>query len=414
MTNQLINKKIDIGIYTIKFTYEPKGIWKKCFNLDNMMEIEYSFDISTVPKSIAIIPWLCNMLPVSWIMDGTIYVDEVDRDFYNSIYNFKQGFINIYPMFEFKGKLIPKKIIDNEFSPSGNVGLLFSGGIDSLYSLITKLESSPTLITLLGADILNSKTEGIVNLRKLVLDARSTFNVDGVFIKTNFRTMFNERYLDVKILACAKDWWYGFQHGIGIIGHCAPFTYIKKSSTLFRSSSFPVNDMKGLMCASLTGIDDKVMIANTRVKFIGDMTRRQEKVFRIINYLRENGISLDINVCWESGLGKNCCICGKCIRTIMSIVSAGGEPRDFGFNNVDYDDIKRRFINDIVIDKYEIKIWFQRQNYYLQNKDINDLDGILDWFGKMDFNKINMKPKKQIKLFIKSMKKIAKRVIYRL
>ena len=56
------------------------------------MEIEYSESIEEVPNSICVIPLICDILPIIWILDAELYVPELDKSFYKSIEQFKLGY----------------------------------------------------------------------------------------------------------------------------------------------------------------------------------------------------------------------------------------------------------------------------------------------------------------------------------
>ncbi|WP_225370388.1 hypothetical protein [Methanobrevibacter arboriphilus] len=66
--------------YNISTTYDlDKYFLKKDSFIDY---IDVKDDLSSVPEGISIIPVLCNILPVSWIMDATIFIDELDKTFF--------------------------------------------------------------------------------------------------------------------------------------------------------------------------------------------------------------------------------------------------------------------------------------------------------------------------------------------
>lgn len=44
--------------------------------------IEYNENVESVPVSIAIIPFVCNVLPIVWVADAELYLPEIDEDFY--------------------------------------------------------------------------------------------------------------------------------------------------------------------------------------------------------------------------------------------------------------------------------------------------------------------------------------------
>lgn len=52
---------------------------------------EYQVDMSDVPLSVAVIPFLANVLPIAWLYGAEIHVTEVDEDFLNSVEDIREG-----------------------------------------------------------------------------------------------------------------------------------------------------------------------------------------------------------------------------------------------------------------------------------------------------------------------------------
>ena len=67
---------------TIKYVYEISG--------ENFF-VEYSCNISNIPFGIAVIPFLCNILPIVWVYDADVYLEVCDKTFLESIPEFKKG-----------------------------------------------------------------------------------------------------------------------------------------------------------------------------------------------------------------------------------------------------------------------------------------------------------------------------------
>lgn len=47
------------------------------------MFLEYNYDISDIPNSILAIPFVSNVIPLVWITDSTILINELDESFMN-------------------------------------------------------------------------------------------------------------------------------------------------------------------------------------------------------------------------------------------------------------------------------------------------------------------------------------------
>ena len=98
MKNSIHIKNMHVLKNRIDYQYEVEGEWKQVFNLKDSFFVEYSQEISNVDESIAVIPFLSNILPISWLFDAEIIVDSIDKDFVECIENVKKGYKDMYPM----------------------------------------------------------------------------------------------------------------------------------------------------------------------------------------------------------------------------------------------------------------------------------------------------------------------------
>jgi hypothetical protein len=138
MNSEIVLKKITKENNKIVYQFDCSEDLRNYFCFDEEFFIEYSnTNIGMVPDSILAVPFLCNVLPIVWILDITICIDEIDRAFYESIPMFKNGYVNMYSFLDFKGKIVVDKIIDNDNSEADGQNLMFfSGGVDSFNTLI--------------------------------------------------------------------------------------------------------------------------------------------------------------------------------------------------------------------------------------------------------------------------------------
>ena len=86
MDNNLIIEKIDKKKNKISIIFSAGNDWKKFLN-GNEMWYSYDKDIEDVPDSIAIIPFMANVLPISWVFDLNISVEDIDSKFYKAYYS---------------------------------------------------------------------------------------------------------------------------------------------------------------------------------------------------------------------------------------------------------------------------------------------------------------------------------------
>lgn len=391
MKNRLIISDVLVEQYKIYYRFNVEGEWNQLFKLDKEFYVEYSEDISNVPKGIAVIPFLCNVIPIAWICDAEIIVSELDREFYNCINDFKQGYTEMYPMISFGGEILVGEIKDNAFTPEKRAATFFSGGVDSFFTLIARADEKPSLITIWGADIPIDDVEGWEKARQHVEATAEKFNVDHLFIKSSFRLFLDERKLDGRVAKSKVGWWYGFQHGIGIIGHVAPYAFINRLESVYMASSCTREEKGKVPCASDPTIDNFVRFCGCRVEHDGYDFSRQDKIHMICDFSKKNDMNISVRVCWESKGGGNCCSCEKCYRTIMGIIAQEYNPKEYGF---EFDEkTKIRMIDDlrkrIIVDDLSLPLWADIQRTFNQNKThiVDYMD--YEWFSNVDINKFN-------------------------
>lgn len=330
--NQMIIHDVSLQNNRLEYSYEIQGEWSKYFCPDEVFYAEYPVSIEDVPKGVAVIPLLCNVLPVAWVFDARIILDEIDYDFYKSIEEFKKGYIAMYPAIEFKGEVSAERIVENPVSNTRSAAL-FSGGADAHYTLISHADEKPVLVTIWGSDIMPENADGWKKVWGHTQQTAKVFETDCAFIKTSFRRLLDESALSSYIFPLANDiWWHGFQHGIGLIGHLAPYAFKVGLKEIYIASSFTSADKGKVKCASDPSIDNYVRFCGCGIIHDGYNSSRQEKIRAICEYSLKTGRRIHLRVCWLSTSGKNCCRCEKCYRTILAILAEKQNPNDYGFH----------------------------------------------------------------------------------
>ena len=115
--------------------------------------ITYPESIEIVPDGVLAIPFVTNTLQIAWLADCELIIPELDRDFYESIPKFLEGFKKMYPEATFAGKLTVGKITDCKPQSSGESATLFSGGLDATTTLLRHIDENPHLISIWGSDV---------------------------------------------------------------------------------------------------------------------------------------------------------------------------------------------------------------------------------------------------------------------
>lgn len=391
LKNSISIKKVSMNDKEIIYNYDIDGDWKEAFNEKEKFNIVYNKEIENVPESVAIIPFLANLLPIAWVYDAEINADICDEDFYKSIPEFKKGYINMYPNMNFKGKL-NINCIEKNIANGSRKAAFFSGGVDAFNTLVCNIDSKPILITLWGADIKLSDYKGWDTVLKHLQETSKEFGLDYITVKSSFRNFINEEVLQKKVKESGDGWWHGFQHGLGIYSHAAPIAYKYGISDIRFASSFTAADKGKVTCASDPTIDNFVRFCGGRIVHDGYEFNRQQKIHNIVTYSRNNGIKIPLRVCWESSGGSNCCNCEKCWRTILGIYAEGENPSDYGFN------YKYKQLNKLALKmKYSNDEMFGKLRYspiqiaMHKNIDKKDLPHNIRWFYNCDLNKIGKK-----------------------
>ncbi len=408
MSNKVIISDTIVSSHDIqcKFSVEGDETWKNCFKEPYCIKINYNHSIENTPKSIAIIPVICNFLPIVWIFNAELIIDEVDKAFFESIPDFKNGYINMYPDISFKGKITVKNTIENNVECKKSA-VLFSGGVDAFNTLISNINENPELITLWGADVAYNNNKGWKVVENQIVETSEIFNLKYNIVHTNFRDVISSKFLYGYVCNINKKygWWHDFAHGIGIISHSAPLAYSRGIKKVYIASSFTKNDIGNYTCASDPTIDNYVKFGSSVVIHDGYEFNRQMKINNICKFSEHKNIKIPIRVCWESTGGTNCCKCEKCFRTMMGIIAEGKNPKNFGFEL--YNEEIRKYMLETLKKKFIAKYSFSRysciQKKLVETYSYDDCPEDLKWFYKL---RIRNEMPKLLKISLKCYRKL--------
>jgi len=404
--NKVVVKDIKSLSNSISVKFSSEGLISKYF-IENIFFVEWEKNINPIPKSIAVIPFISNILPIIWITDSNLYIEEIDKAFYEQIKKIKSGYKKMYPNLSFKGKIFANKILNNNFYGTNSL-LFFSGGVDATSSLIDNFEKKPFLLTVWGSDIDITDKESWNNVYTSNVKISSDYNLNIYYVKSNFRKFINELLLNKLVLNSKDAWWHGFQHGIGLISLCVVFYEFLSLKEIIFAASFTNQEKGKLTCASDPTIDNHFKFSNVYTNHDGYFRNRQNKIHNIVDKF-PNGTFL--RVCYSSQNGFNCSKCEKCTRTMMAIISEGFNPNNYGFKLESYKNFLNIILKHNVYDKVNLPLWLQIQNKFKLN--IKNMPFELKYFVKFKFNlnfmsvlrKIRMKFLNRITLIINVIKK---------
>jgi len=273
------------------------------------------------------------VLPVIWIADAQLEVPELDEAFWNCLPELKKGYEAMYPETVFAGELQIGMIAACDRKSAGKSAAFFSGGLDSVQTLIRHVEEKPALISIWGSDVAFDNEAGWELVSRPIREYAEKYQLEAVTIRSGFRAFDLEWELDkVYQKQLRSNWWYGVKHGLALLSHAAPYAYLKGISTVYIASSNSEDELE-IRCASDPTLDNYVRFADCRVIHDGFEFGRQAKVHNIVEYVRRTGNALPLHVCWESQEGSNCCECEKCYRTMVGLMAEGEDPVGYGFEN---------------------------------------------------------------------------------
>lgn len=388
--NKIEVKNLTIKGRRITVEYIPSGSdeWVNYFAKPYIMYAEYDFPMETLPYSVAIIPFVSNILSMLWLFDATLVIDEIDKAYYESVPEFEKGFIELHPDFKYGGKIECKRIVENHsVSSEKRVAAFFSGGIDATHTLVSHVEENPILLTIWGADMPADNVEGwkaVYNHSKTVADM---FDFELQTVRTNFSVVPNKPALDEYIHQTEprSNWYEHFMYGLTFFGHMAPLAYYLGITGFYMASSNTPDDIGKYTCSSDPIIDNYIRFVDAVGIHDGFETDRQSKVHEICEFSRKIGHGIPLRVCYHDVKGYNCCICEKCCRSMLAIIAEGENPVNFGFTYYN-DEIRAKMMYNLR-KKYWVKYRFGGYNY-IQTKirntyTYNECPDDLKWFYKL-------------------------------
>lgn len=308
------------------YDYSVHDTIKKYFSKEHLLYAKYNVDVSQVPLSILIIPFLSNVLPISWFANFDIEVPELDDDFYNAVIKVKAEFQKQFSDYELLGNLHSQKLVSNHIE-GNKTAMLFSGGVDAYATYIRTHEQTPDLITILGADIEIKDESQWKSFTSFIENESLLKENKKEYIETNVREFYTYQ---VELLLKDIGWWGKVQHGLSLIGSIAPISYLNSYKNIYIASSYTKEI--DIAWGSTPQIDEKISWAGIQVHHDGYELKRQDKVDLITAFSKNTNTKFKLRVCFSELRNEfNCSNCEKCYRTILGIVLNGENPNNYGF-----------------------------------------------------------------------------------
>lgn len=354
--------------------------------INKKIYFEYNQRIDHVPDSILFIPIVSTIISLSWAIGFDVYVDVLDRDYYLSLLDIKKVMQQWFQGFSFNSKIITNLKANKQTNKS--IGMLFSGGIDSLFSYTNNSKIIKKIFTIHGADIDVSDKNGWKLLYSKIRQFARKNNLLVLTVKTNMKELVNDGYLSERFHLVS--WWGQVTHGLMLTGSISPLAYnhIKTliiASTHSRKFHYP--------WGSSPRIDNKIKYGGINILHNGFKFTRVEKILYFSN---RPDLLKNLKVCYQHAKKINCSNCEKCYRTIIGLIIAGIDPNkcNFSINKRGLLKIKKEFQRGwIKLEKGHKFAWNDSQNNFIDNR-INQqykLKKFWNWFNNFDFNEYKSK-----------------------
>lgn len=334
--SEVVLESIEKQHNIVKYHYKSSGNVTNYLSNSEAFWIEFDEDISQIPDAVLAIPFVGNMLPLGILFDTLIHVPALDADFINAIPNIIRGYQHMYedcpPL---SANVYAAKVIQNEPHKTDQGVLFFSGGADSIYSLIKHAEHKEIghLFQVHGADIPYNNLNAWERAKAHTEKIKKEFAVYADYVRCNLHSFVEEGILDAYVNTNYHDgFWHGFQHSIGMMTLSAPLIYKYGYRQIYFASTYAAESSEKITCASHPSIDNEVHFCGCSVKHDGYEVTRIEKIKEIGRYVNRKKAELPLRVCYLSKHGDNCCNCKKCTRTAMELFAIGEDPSRFGLN----------------------------------------------------------------------------------
>lgn len=302
---------------------------------------EYDTEV-TDNKSILNIPVTATMLTLAWVTGSDLHVNVLDKTFKENMELLQDLFKGMYPRLPWKTKITADKLEENQINITDSerkTGLLFSGGIDSTFSLIKNLDLNPRLIMIWGSDNF-AYPERSTHWNKAVQVYRDQANPLGLelnVIKTNVSEILDNKRIehDFHTILNYGDIRQDLSHSLLLLPLAAPISINRFNDLLIAATGDSTFDFDAEPYACRPEADEKIIWADLKVKQDGKVFR-DDKIREIAKYLKHD--ELTIRVCTRTSekaakeLGLlNDCSCEKCYRTILNLIQEGIDPNICGF-----------------------------------------------------------------------------------
>ena len=365
---------------------------------EDQLFIEYDCE-TQVDESILSIPLTAAILPLAWLTGSDVVVDSLDRRFKESMDELKETFRTMFPKVSYETEIIVDELVDNEnhnLVDGRRTGLLFSGGLDSTYTLYHNLDLKPKLVSIWGVDNFAYPGHADHWIRSIELhrEFAEKYDLEYYLVKTNVSQILDDPRIEHKY---HKDLYNGdlrgtLSHSLVLLPPVAPLSMNRFDNLLIAASNSRLNrgrDPSG----ALPIFDEKIVWADLDVEHHGVLLRLN-KIRELADFLNRGDLSL--RVCWRSSLVDgyiNCGVCEKCLRTIVCMVVEGIDPNVCGFHVTEstWDAMKKMVIEHKSKGLYPTWKRIHELSREGIKHEFHGSNGFFEWYKDFDFKSVEKK-----------------------
>jgi hypothetical protein len=372
-------------------TFRPARELRSFVPDDLVFSYDEAVDLSSLPQQVVELPFVWNVVPIVWAIGGHAQVDVLDPRVAASFSAVRNELRQMYPSLAWSGEVEARSLASAPPTrkPTHSTGVFFTGGVDSTYTALNYADQKPLLISIWGADIKLTDRRTWSNIERRNRGFARQYATDMAVARSNFRSinypLLNRLSPDIRL------WLSHVQVSMALASASAPIAYLAGAETLHMASSvIPESIDTVTYYAGLPRLDNLISLGAAQLHHDAPEVSRQHKVQYIVDYVRTNNAPPPfLQVCLHNipRGGGNCQRCEKCLRTMLSLVVSGADPRLYGFP--DYDDEHLRLIRDtfergaIHFSQNEAVFWTDLQAHV---PSASSADGeFWDWLRAVDF-----------------------------
>ncbi|MEP7158672.1 MAG: hypothetical protein ABI797_04540 [Chloroflexota bacterium] len=320
------------------------------------------YDVSALPREVAVLPFLWTIASVVWATGARFELETLPESVVESMAFIRGLLRRMYPSLAWDGEISARnQVADPPMStPRFAEAVMYSGGVDSIYSALRHRGPQTLLVSVWGADI--ALRDG-KRWARHEADARGFAGQHAgglAIVRSNFRDL---NYVRVNDLTDeVRRWWIDVQFSMALTGVAAPLLHLNGIPTLHLAGGLPRDETTLYRHASSPLLDHRIALAGPHVHHDGAQVNRHPKVDLIVQMTD----GAPVRVCHVGhGADMNCGRCRKCIRTQAAIYIAKGDPCPYGFPHYSID-LLRRFgravaSGEVTFAPNEIPMWTEIQ-----------------------------------------------------